>query len=205
MTSPLDPPFGESAPDAHVDAVTLAALADGWLGASRRASVEAHMASCAECRAELYDVRRLVRARPRPQLGVRRWAAIGSAAAAIAATILFTTLPQDRPDSGPSAERSTRVEEAPPLGAYQPPRSGSAPRASLRFAWEAAGPGARYQLMLVDSVGTELWRVETSDTSVTPPASLVLPRQALLFWYVDALQPDGRTRTTRALPLRLEP
>jgi hypothetical protein len=59
--------------------------------------------------------------------------------------------------------------------------------------------------MLVDSVGTELWRVETSDTSVTPPASLVLPRQALLFWYVDALQPDGRTRTTRALPLRLEP
>jgi hypothetical protein len=75
----------------------------------------------------------------------------------------------------------------------------------VRFVWESIGPAGKYELTVVDSLGSELWRAETVDTFLTLPPDVSLPRNTQLFWYVDALGPDARARTTRAVSLRLVP
>ena len=186
----------------HLDAETLAVLADGRRAATSHEQALEHLSACAECRSELYAMRKVMASfAPRRRTPVR-WA-IGAGLAAAAALVLYVAIPRGTPDV-PSVERALPSSALPPLPVHEP--AGVQPRRDqLRFVWGSAGQGSRYRITLADSLGRELWRTETTDTVVTPPENLVLPRGASLFWYVDALRSDGRTRTTRALPLRLQP
>src|SRR5262245_5239132 len=56
--------------DAHLDAETLAAWADDALGASERASAEAHAAGCARCQQLLAA---MVRTLPEPEPKTSPW------------------------------------------------------------------------------------------------------------------------------------
>ena len=197
-----DSPTGE--PSSHLDALTLAALADQRVEAVQRAEVEAHLAACGLCRSELYALRSLLRTLPARRSASIRRVMFSAAAAALALLVLNDTAWHRSPAAVPGLERSAPAA-ARKLSALEP-RSGSiAPRTGLRFVWEGAGKDSRYQLTVVDSLGGELWRIETTDTFVVAPATLALPQKTLLFWYVDALGPDARFHTTRAVALRLKP
>jgi hypothetical protein len=75
-----------------------------------------------------------------------------------------------------------------PLGQVRPDRA-------TRFLWRAVANADRYQIVLVDTTGTELYAGETRDTAVTLPDSVRLtPGQAYL-WWVQARLNDQSTVT----------
>src|ERR1051325_1858069 len=203
------PDLLSDAPSSHLDPLTIAALVDLHFDPAQRAGVERHLAACALCRSELYALRRLVHSLPgRRPARLRRvllGTGVGAAAAALGFLMLRDTGADRTPASRSVLERSASAAAERVLLVREPRGGATISRTRLRFVWENAGPGSRYQLTVVDSVGGELWRTETTDTFVVVPPTLSLPRKALMFWYVDALGPDARLRTTRATALGLEP
>lgn len=186
----------------HLSAEAIAVLVDGRRVAVGHEQALEHLSVCAECRAELYALRQALGSFARRGRSKVRWA-LGAGVAAAAAIVLSVAIPRGTPD-GPSVERALPSLALPPLSVHEP-ATDQPRREQLRFVWGSAGEGSRYQVTLADSLGRQLWRGETTDTIVVPPATLILPAGASLFWYVDALRSDGRTQTTRAVPLRLQP
>ena len=195
-------PTGE--PSSHLDAHTVAALVNQRLDPTQGAEMLRHLAACARCRSEIYALRGVARSLPARRSPVLRRVIFSAAAAALALLVLHNSATDRAPEANSWVERAAPVA-APSLVALQPGAGATVSRFRLRFAWQGAGERSRYQLTLVDSIGGELWRAETTDTFLVAPATLSLPHTALLFWYVDALGPDARFRTTRAIALRLEP
>src|SRR2546428_14097776 len=79
----------------HLSADIIASYVDGRLPAAEQASVEDHLAACAECRREVVGVTRLVRFAPRR----RRWTVLAPLAAAAAVLVLYVAPWQSRHDS----------------------------------------------------------------------------------------------------------
>lgn len=66
---------------------------------------------------------------------------------------------------------------------------------ATRFLWRAVGNADRYQIVVVDTTGTEMYAGETRDTAVTLPDSVrLMPGQAYL-WWVQARLNDQSTVT----------
>src|SRR5438094_80632 len=76
----------------HLTVADVAAYADRGLAAAERARVEAHLAGCAECRAEVVAVARLSRSFARR----RRWAVMAPLAAAAALVLFLAPWPRVR-------------------------------------------------------------------------------------------------------------
>jgi hypothetical protein len=176
----------------HLSADDVAAFVDGRLSADERSSVEAHLAVCADCRAEVVAISALVesipgRARPRA-----RWPIIGGVIAAAAAVLLFMMLPGTRDAS----RRTTRLEERSPSRATKgieiisPSPAAQVARDSLRFTWRR-NDSSSYRLFLTDSAGEQRYTTSTSDTTLVLPPTVGLMAGALYFWYVDGLRSDG--------------
>jgi hypothetical protein len=83
--------------DTHLDAGTVAAYLDRGLSAAQKTVVEAHLAECAACRAEVVQLGGLLH----PRRVRQRTFVVGTAIAA-AATLLFLVLPKsvDAPGTG---------------------------------------------------------------------------------------------------------
>ena len=182
----------------------LPAELTAWLTAGRAASgagrIGAHLADCAECRGEAIEVARMLRAVERP----RRWKVGGLA---LAATVLFalwfgTGDPAPSPVvRGPSAEDAavaTALTPIAPIGAVR--RAGS-----LAFAWHRTPAAAEYRFTLLDGEGTVIWTDVTADSTAVLPLEISLVPGAEYFWYVDALQANGTSTTSRAQAFRLVP
>src|SRR2546427_7192239 len=107
----------------HLTVEDVAAYADRGLVAAERARVEAHLAACAECRAEAVAVAGLSRAFARR----RRWAGMAPLAAAAVLVLFLAPWPRLRDHGGPvlreppvtTAVAPTAV--APPGGAANVP------------------------------------------------------------------------------------
>ena len=66
---------------------------------------------------------------------------------------------------------------------------------ATRFLWRAVGNAAQYQIVVVDTTGTEMYAGETRDTALTLPDSVhLVPGQAYL-WWVQARLNDQSTVT----------
>jgi len=66
---------------------------------------------------------------------------------------------------------------------------------ATHFVWRAVGKADRYQIVVVDTTGTEMYAGETRDTALTLPDSVRLtPGQAYL-WWVQARLNDQSTVT----------
>lgn len=191
----------------HTSAAQVSAYLERTLPGADRTRVEAHLAECGECRREVVEISRLLRARPR-RLAIGRWAA----AAGIAATLVLVV---GRLPSGPTTpavqppgavQRSGGPEEGPELSAWGPTEGVSISRDSLVLAWKPDARGsARYRLTLSNAEGAVLWTASTSDTMLIPPPSLILPGGRTYYWYTDALLPDGRSLSTGVQEFRLVP
>src|SRR5919206_1600037 len=82
--------MGES-PERHLSADEVAAYVDGALAGDERARIEAHLAVCADCRAEVREVTGLVRSLPEARRSARRvWIPAAAAAAVLVAGVPFS-------------------------------------------------------------------------------------------------------------------
>ena len=61
------------------------------------------------------------------------------------------------------------------------------------FIWRRGESGGMYRLTLTDESGSERWTGDTSDTTVALPGDVSLQRGRIYFWYVAALQANGRS------------
>lgn len=170
--------------DTHPGADDLAAYLDRRLDDSARAEVEAHVAWCDECRAELREVSGILRtdgAKPR-----RRLAWIGPAVAAAAAIVLLVAYPR-----GPSAPDDIPAHRDVP-GAVDPapiltsPVPGAEDPDGRILRWTRVERADRYRVTVFDTAGSVLWRAETPDTAVSLPDAAGLVPGTSYLWRVDA-------------------
>jgi anti-sigma factor ChrR (cupin superfamily) len=180
----------------HLSPETVAAFLDGRLGDGNRATAEAHLSVCTDCRREIVELRALLARSPATR-APRRILVPLAAAAALALAI---GIPATR--SGWTGNQPQAVDRTRPGPSARLTVLGPAPDAVLdgqpTFAWHAADAGSRFKLTLVDEQGATLWSVDTGDTVVTPPHDVVLAPGRTYFWYVDALGADGRSMTSGA-------
>jgi hypothetical protein len=70
----------------------------------------------------------------------------------------------------------------------------AAPRAT-HFAWRPIARAERYQLVVVDTTGAELYAIETRDTALALPDSVRLAPGRTYLWWVQATLADHSTVT----------
>lgn len=190
----------------HIEATELAAYLDGGLPDARRSELEAHLAECPVCRAELVEVSEIVRGDGGEEaggmVGRRRWAswlagAGGLAAAAAAAMILLSpTAPQegaapDRLRSGPQI--TDEVVRLTPLTVEAEVTEAGV---VLTLSWEPASGELTYRVSVTDAAGGLLASAETTESSLTLDAIETVSSGDLLFWYVNATLADGESAST---------
>ena len=165
--------------DRHLDPAEVAAFIDRAVDGDARRRIEAHLATCPDCRAELMDATRVVATLPR-----RRRLSVWmprAAAAAAAAIVIMAVWPRDARDPGLHREAPVTVTVAPralsPVGAVD-----SAP--TLR--WSSVPHADRYRVRVFNADGTVLWERETNDTSVAIPDSIGVRSGRSYHWKVEA-------------------
>jgi anti-sigma factor RsiW len=180
----------------HLSPEAVAGYLDEDLPGEEQRQVELHLASCAECRDELAELRRL-------QLGRRRqWVMVLVAATAAAAVLLAIVLP--RQAETPSDIRAGPTTE-PTLAIVSPVPSAEIAPGPIAFTWRSAGLGASYTLTLQEADGRVAWTSRVADTVAVLPDSVALSPGLTWFWFVDALLPDGRSLSTGVRRLRTGP
>ena len=183
--------------DTHPNADDLAAYLDRRLDSAARAEVEAHVAWCDECRAELREVSAILRTDGAKR---RRLAWIGPAVAAAAAIVLLVAYPR-----GPSAPDDTPAHRDVP-GAVDPAPILTSPVPDAEdpdgriLRWTRVERADRYRVTVFDTAGTVLWRAVTPDTSVSLPDAAGLVPGTSYLWRVDA-----RVGVDRWVESKLEP
>jgi anti-sigma factor RsiW len=171
----------------HPDDAVLAGYLDGKLDVGRRDQVREHLAGCDHCRRTLTDVSRVLGSRRRSRR-IRG----GTAVAALAASIVLFVI------RGPEPARPAEILRGPAEGTALAVHMARLPQADSAgmLVWGSAGSDARYRASVQDASGVELWAETTSDTLAALPASLEIQMDRPHFWVVDALLPDGSSRTT---------
>jgi anti-sigma factor RsiW len=164
----------------HVDANDLAAYVEDRLDGAERARVEAHLADCADCRA---DAVAALRARSRPG-AAWRW----TVPALAAAVILVLAVPRARRtpvavDHERGAPPATVQLVAPDIGVVLP-------LADVQLVWRSVAAGTDYRVTVTGEDGTRIYAMSTRDTVVDVPSTSLRPAGRYL-WTVDALRPDG--------------
>lgn len=166
----------------HLEADEVAALIDGTLDGDARATVESHLASCPDCRAEVVAVSSIVRMLP-AERSVRRRVWLPATVAAVAAALLVAVWPRPTgaPESPVHREEAVTTTVAPrplaPVGVV---------RTTTPFVWSSVPYADRYHVRLFDPDGMVIWEVETTDTVATPPASVITRERVSYFWRVEA-------------------
>jgi len=180
----------------HLSTEALAGYIDGALSSEERRKAELHLSSCAECREDVWEIRRLqLRRRP-------RWPMVLLPAAAAAAVLLVIGLP--RQTTTPSEVRSgPDLEQR--IGIVSPTPSAEIAPGLVTFIWRSAGGGASYVITLQESDGRVAWTSSIADTLAVLPDSVPLSAGRTWFWFVDAMLPDGRSLSTGVQRLRTRP
>jgi anti-sigma factor RsiW len=163
----------------HLESGQVAAYLDGGLSGTDRTRVEAHLAACDACRAELISVARVIRTVP---VRRSRYVPVGLAAAAVIALLLLPRFQLPISDRT-AANREPMVTTAVAPVAVAP--RGAAASASV-LVWSSVPRADRYRVKLMDRNGSAVWQGETADTSVALPDTVPLVPGAPYFWQVEA-------------------
>jgi len=188
-----------------LDDATLAALAEGALGAAARATVLPHLAGCPRCRGVVASVvrsladravaREVAAVEGRGRRGLFR---IGLPAAAAAAILLALALPRwvnDTPGHrGPPLPGAVVPRPLAPLGTV-------AEASALR--WAGVAGVDRYRVILFDAAGRVLYETQLSDTVVTLPDSVALAPGRPYLWRVEARTGWNRWSASELVPFTI--
>ena len=163
--------------DGHLDPAEVAAYVDRVVEGDARHRIEAHLASCAECREELVDATRIAATLPH-QSRISMWVPV----AAAAALILMVVWPRAvREPPLEHREAPVTVTVAPralsPVGAVD-----SAPM----LLWSSVPHTDQYQVRVFSADGSVVWERETNDTSVAIPDSIGVRSGRSYHWKVEA-------------------
>jgi len=181
----------------HLDPNDIAAYVDGALDDAARARVDAHLAACGQCRAELIAVRRILAGAPRR----RRWFALTTIAAA-AAVVLLIVWPRDR-ERGVPGGPVVRDGETP--GAVMLIAPDSVAGLPLSFAWRPLPNATTYRVSLTTTSGVLIWSGATADTTMAVPDSVSVASGTAFYYYVDALLTDGTSVSSGVRQVRVRP
>ena len=206
-------PTAEPDAQSHLTESQLAGYLDRDLRPDDRQRVELHLDVCPACRSELAEIARIAAgyqstkpAFKTSQRSPSRWwpiALSGALAAGLAGALLLgrsTTEPSlgTQPIRAPvTGEGRARIEVIAPAA----DAPGVAPVST--FIWHKSSAGL-YRFILLSESGEPLWTLETPDTSLTLPASVLLQPGHDYFWRVDAVG-DGVMASTGARSLRVPP
>ena len=184
--------------DRHLEPDEIAAYVDNAIRGDERASIQAHLAACAECRAEVVDVSQILRTAPVSR-GVSRRIWVPAAAAAMFALIWLgprALREQGEPEHRDEAVTMT-VAPRPlaPLGAVD--------TVSV-LAWSSVAYANSYRIRLFDADGTVIWEREAPDTVAAIPDSVALRSQALYYWRVEAHTGFDRWAASDLVEFRLQ-
>jgi len=163
--------------------------------------VTAHLAECDVCREEAIEVSQLVRVGRRP--GHRSWLRKGVTLALAASVTLAVWVGRQSRSAPPEVVRSVSPSAA--LTPIAPLGTMSLASGPVAFTWRPAVGAVEYRLTLLDAAGSVIWSHVTTDTAVILPLAVSLARNTSYFWYVDALQSNGESSTSRSREFRLAP
>ena len=167
----------------HLDVQEIAAYVDGAISGDRYAAVQAHLATCAECRAEVFDVSRIVRSSPSARSSTRPsarrvWISMAAAAAVLVIVVKAWAPPHE---TVPVHRGETQAAAAPralaPTGQVE---------GVTTLVWSSVPRTATYHVRLFDSQGTVLWETSTADTLAKLPRSVSLRSGRSYYWKVVA-------------------
>src|SRR5712664_338335 len=125
--------------------------------------------------------------------------AIGQAALGLAAALILVVVtvrmrearePEIRYDAKPSIFRSEELVITSPIGDLE--------QAPVELRWQAAPHSAIYSVRLFEVDGSELWKAESSGTTVRVPPAIhakIVPGKTLL-WQVTAMDSSGKAVAT---------
>ncbi|HEY7193219.1 MAG TPA: zf-HC2 domain-containing protein [Gemmatimonadales bacterium] len=157
----------------HLTVDEVALHLEGRLPGADQSRVDRHLTECAECRAELVALSRVLRR----NRGRRRWLTPAAAlAVAAAAVLLFIIIP-----STPEPSYREPAVSTTPAPVAITPRGPS--RGVTRLVWTRVPHADRYRLTVFDSSGTVVSESQTTDTSAAMP---VLHSGTRYFWQVEA-------------------
>ena len=181
----------------HLSPEAVAGYIDRDLPRQEREQVELHLATCAECRAELAELRRLQR---RPFR--RGWVLMAAPAVAAAALVVAIAVPTRKRapshiHSSATVERQILIE----AGARSPQTCA----ATDSLVWRSAGPGAIYTITLQAADGRLIWSNVVGDTALVMPDSIRLAPGTTFYCSVEAILPNGRSRATVAGQIKRPP
>ena len=188
----------------HVRLEDMAALLDRELSGEELRRVEAHLASCDECRREVVEVSRTLRS----SRNRKPWVALGTLAAAASIVGVLLLAPGARELGSPEAaavraDGGALVDEGiPEIEVVSPTNAARIARESPLFVWKSNANLAIYRFTLTDESGDVLWSESTTDTVLSLTSEVILQPSTTYFWHVDALLGDGSSATTGFHELR---
>jgi anti-sigma factor RsiW len=163
----------------HLQVDEMAGYVDGSVADDERAVMQTHLAACADCRAEVVDVSRVLATLP-PARWVRARAWVLAAAAVVA--VLLAVPPTRRGRTGPVHR------EAPVTMTVAPrPVTPRGPVASAKaLVWWTVPYADGYRVRLFDSAGVVIREWETADTVARLAPSITLRPGRPYYWKVEA-------------------
>ena len=172
-----------------VSAERLRRLVEGEGSESERLRTLDVALSSAEGRRELEIAWAAARAARPPRRSWQRFTLAASVLIVVGLSASTLWLRQHRPPTTTVLRGSdSPVTLVAPVGEVRSDRA-------THFLWRAVGNADRYQIVVVDTTGTEMYAGETRDTALTLPDSVrLMPGQAYL-WWVQARLNDQSTVT----------
>ncbi len=166
--------------DPHLTPEQTAGYLDRVLTEEQRATIEAHLAGCLECRDEVVALQPLVSVQSPRRKILRAGIALGAAAAAV---VVFLIQPGPVPSPQPSQHRDPSQGAVTVIVARTPVGPVSQP---VTLAWSSLDQVKRYRVLVFDAEGTILYRAEATDSVLALPDSLPLSPGQAYFWKVEA-------------------
>jgi hypothetical protein len=183
----------------HLDPRDVAAYVDRLASPTERARIESHLATCAECRAEVTEAAQIIDTLPRGR-GARRAGLIS--AAGIAAMLLVFIWPRADRQIADQQHRETGITTTITPQVLGP--AGTVEAAKV-FTWSSVPHADRYELRVFDSDGGVVWESATTDTAVILPPTITLRAGRSYYWKVQAQTGFDRSASTDLVEFSIRP
>lgn len=174
----------------HLDPGDVAAYVDRLASPTERARIESHLATCAECRAEVVEAAHIIDTLPRARTTRR---AVWISAAGIAAMLLVFLWPRTDRQLADQRHRETPITTTIAPQILGP--AGTVESAKV-FTWSSVPHADRYELRVFDSDGGVVWESTTTDTTVSLPPTITLRAGRSYYWKVQAQTGFDRSAST---------
>jgi anti-sigma factor RsiW len=155
------------APEPHLDPHEISGYLEGTVAPAQRARLEAHLADCEECTAEMVAVSRL----RRPAGRAMRWAGAAAIAAAVLAVVVVGR-PHERGAGHAVRERGDTSGSAVHAVA---PAEGAVVSSGPLLVWNAVPGASTYRVAVTRANGDSVWAAAVRDTTARVTNSTLVP------------------------------